>query len=220
MRFWSLALAFTLLIGSAARAAAEPITYVAIGASDSVGVGAFDPAHEGWVPRLAGMLGPETRVVNLGMSGALVQDALAYQLPPAIDADPDLVTLWLGVNDFNALVPLSVYATQLDEALALLQGRTHARIVIGNLPDLSRVRVYASVLDFLGIDASPVQYQVARWNAVIAALAQRHEATLVDLHAEWSELASHPEYVSSDGFHPSSAGYARVAELFHAAVAG
>src|SRR2546423_291768 len=50
----------------------KPVSYVAIGASDTVGVGATDPATEGWVPRLARMLGPETRVRNLGVSGTLL----------------------------------------------------------------------------------------------------------------------------------------------------
>jgi acyl-CoA thioesterase-1 len=196
---------------------AAPFTYVAIGASDTVGVGAADPDRDGWVPRLANLLGSETRVVNLGVSGALLEDALQGQVPAALASDPDLVTLWMGVNDFNALVPLSVYATQLDTALRELREKTQARILVGNLPDLSRVTVYANVLAFLGIDPAPVRREVARWNAAIDQVTTRHGATLVDLHAEWSELAQHPEYVSADGFHPSAVGYARLAELFHAA---
>ena len=77
--------------------------------------------------------------------------------------------------------------------------------------------VYSSWLDFLGIDPRPVRYEVQRWNAAIGQVAHKHGATIVDLYAGWSELAQHPEYVSSDGFHPSTAGYARLAELFHAA---
>ncbi|MBV9580206.1 MAG: hypothetical protein JO057_16585, partial [Chloroflexi bacterium] len=38
-------------------AAARPITYVAIGASDAVGVGAADPEKDGWVPQFGARLG-------------------------------------------------------------------------------------------------------------------------------------------------------------------
>jgi lysophospholipase L1-like esterase len=57
--------------------------------------------------------------------------------------------------------------------------------------------------------------EVARWNAAIARQAERHGALLVDVHSQWTELAAHPEYVSADGFHPSAAGYQRLAELFY-----
>ena len=61
--------------------------------------------------------------------------------------------------------------------------------------------------------------EVDRWNAAIAAAVQRHGAQLVDLHATWQEASQHPEYLASDGFHPSTDGYARLAELFEAAYA-
>jgi hypothetical protein len=40
----------------------------------------------------------------------------------------------------------------------------------------------------------------------------------VDLYGGWQELAAHPEYVGSDGLHPSVTGYARVAALFAGAL--
>jgi acyl-CoA thioesterase-1 len=193
-------------------------TYVAIGASDAVGVGAQDPIRDGWVPTLARLLGEETRLVNLGVSGALLEDGLRDQLPLAVEHDPDVVTVWLGVNDFNAFVPLNVYSSQLDALLGTLRSSTRAQVMVGNLPDLSRVTVYSNVLAFLGLDPAPVRREVQRWNAAIAQVSHRHGASVVDLYAGWSELAQHPEYVSPDGFHPSTAGYARLAQLFHESV--
>jgi acyl-CoA thioesterase-1 len=213
-------LAFALFTAVPSASAAESDgrswRYVAIGASDSLGVGATDPDREGWVPRLAGLLGPETEVVNLGVSGALLEDGLR-ELPLAVRADPDLVTVWMCVNDFKALVPLSMYAGQLDAVLGELRQNTKARVLVANLPDLTRVTVFASVIAFLGLDPTPVRSEVVRWNGAIAHVVDKHGATLVDLHAAWRELEQHPEYVSEDGFHPSTAGYARLAELFHAA---
>src|SRR5712691_3893159 len=113
----------------------KPLTYVAIGASDAVGVGARDPVTEGWVPRLGARLGADARVVNLGVSGSTLSQALDEQLGPAIDAQPDVVTVWLAVNDLNARVSLERYAADLDMLLGRLEA-THARVLVGNVPDL------------------------------------------------------------------------------------
>ena len=188
-------------------APARPLTYVAIGASDAVGVGAHDPETEGWVPRLGAKLGSNVRVVNLGISGSTLAQALDEQLGPALDARPDVVTVWLAVNDLNARVPLDQYAANLDTLLGRLEA-THARVLVGNVPDLSRLAVSR------GLEPGPLAAEVARWNLAIAEVVARHGATLVDLFSRWQEVADHPEYLSADGFHPSSDGYARLAEVF------
>src|SRR5438445_9382563 len=133
-RLWAVCgLMFALgAAGCSARAqAVRPLTYVAIGASDAVGVGAHDPETEGWVPRFGARLGANVRVVNLGISGSTLAQALDEQLGPAIDAQPDVVTVWLAVNDLNARVPLERYAAELDALLAQLEN-SHARVLVGN----------------------------------------------------------------------------------------
>jgi len=196
---------------SARGQAPRPLTYVAIGASDAVGVGARDPETEGWVPRFGTRLGPNVRVINLGVSGSTLGQALDEQVGPALDARPDVVTVWLAVNDLNARVPLERYAAELDTLLTQLDG-THARVLVGNVPDLGRLAAYR------GIDPTPLQAEVDRWNEVISGTTARHGATLVDLYARWQEVAGHPEYLSADGFHPSSEGYQALAEVFGEAV--
>src|SRR5256885_11663851 len=109
-RLWAIGgLVFALgVAGCSPRAqAVRPMTYVAIGASDAVGVGARDPETEGWVPRLGARLG--AHVINLGVSGSTLSQALNEQLAPAIDAQPDIVSVWLAVNDMNARVSLASY---------------------------------------------------------------------------------------------------------------
>ena len=152
-------------------------------------------------------LGPDVRLVNLGVSGSTLAQALKEQLAPALDAQPDVVTVWLAVNDLNARVPLEGYAADLDSLLGQLEA-THARVLVGNVPDLGRLAVYR------GTDPGPLQAEVSRWNTVIADTAARHGAVLVDLFGRWQEVADHPEYVSQDGFHPSTEGYQRLADLF------
>ncbi len=188
----------------------RPLTYVAIGASDTVGVGASAPEQESWPAVLHRRLPSGSRLVNLGVSGSLIRQALDQQLPVALDSDPDLVTVWLAVNDYAARVALSRYASELDTLLGSLRAHTRATILVGNVPDLSVLPV-AARFDLRDVD---------RWNAAIAEISRRHDATLVDLRATWRAVADHPEYISSDGFHPSSTGYRRLADVFYASAAG
>jgi acyl-CoA thioesterase-1 len=185
----------------------RPLVYVAIGASDAVGVGAPNPETEGWVPRLGAQLGPNVRVVNLGVSGSTLAQALDEQVGPALDAQPNVVTVWLAVNDLNARVPLDRYAADLDTLLARLE-TTHAKVLVGNVPDLGRLAAYR------GVDPGPLKVEVDRWNQVIDDTSARHGATVVDLFGRWQEVADHPEYLSADGFHPSAEGYQRLASIF------
>ena len=203
-----------LVSGCAAptQPAARPLTYVAMGASDAVGIGAADPATQGWVPRLSAELGPNTRMVNLGVSGSTLKQALAEQLGPAVDARPDVVTVWLVVSDMNARVSVTDYGSQLDALLEGLQP-TGAHILVGNVPDLAAIAAYS------GANRERLDAQVTQWNAVIADSVARHHAQLVDLHSVWREIVDHPEYISADGFHPSSEGYAHLADIFDEAYA-
>ncbi len=207
----SLVLALVVLLGTIGCARVEtparPFTYVALGASDAVGVGAANPEREGWVPQLAASFGPGTRVVNLGVNGSTLAQAIQEQLGPALDAQPDVVTVWLAVNDFTARVPLEQYTADLDYLLTRLEG-TGARVLVGNVPDLSPISPR------VGVEPERLRAEIGRWNAAIAGVAGRHGAQVVDLSAHWRELADHPEYLSADGFHPSAAGYTRLAQIF------
>jgi len=190
----------------------RPLVYTAIGASDAVGVGADDPTRDGWVSVLYRKLPGDSRLVNLGISGTLLRSALAQQLPVALDATPDLVTVWLAVNDFNARVPLEEYSASLDTLLDRLATETHARVLVANVPDLTLVPVYDAVPRDL------LRSEVTRWNAAIASSVARHQAILVDLHPLTTELLDRPTLVGLDGFHPSAEGHRRLAEVMWDAI--
>jgi acyl-CoA thioesterase-1 len=190
----------------------KPLVYVALGASDAVGIGATDPGRESWVSVLAAQMPAGTRLVNLGISGSLLRDALAQQLPVALDAAPDVVTVWLAVNDFNARVPLDQYTAQLDTLLGTLATRTTAHVLVANVPNLMAVPLYDQIPRDL------LRAELARWNAAIAASAERHGVTLVDLYELGPELARRPDLVGADGFHPSTEGHRRLAEVMWATI--
>jgi acyl-CoA thioesterase-1 len=192
-----------------ATAASRPIVYAAIGASETVGVGADHPATQSWVADLARDLPRGSRLINLGKSGALLAFGVQHELPAAIAGKPDLVTVWMVVNDINARVPPDVYRRQLDTLLSALQHHTHAAIYVGNVPDLTLMPLYSS------LDKGALLAVVRQYNAIISAVSKAHHATVIDLFAQTRRtLPAHPDYLSGDGFHPSTAGYANIAILW------
>jgi len=186
------------------------LTYVAIGASDTFGQGATDPATQSWPVELAHRLGPDVHLVNLGIPGVDAHEALDLEVPVALDAHPDLITVWLAVNDLVDKVPLANYRDDLDTLLRRLQtAAPHARILVANLPDLTFVPRFHTT------DAATLRKQISMYNSAISDVVQNHRVVLVDLYNQWQTLATHPEYISSDGFHPSTVGYAQVAKIFY-----
>jgi len=184
-----------------------PITYAAIGASDAAGVGIENPQRDGWVPVLFGRLPRPAKLVNLGIPGIKLHEAIDVELPPALETNAGLVTVWLVVNDVLGGVPLDQYQADLDRLLATLRAGTKAVVAVGNIPDAGDSSRY------LGIPAVQRRALTLQWNEAIAATVQRHDALLVDLFARWP-VAQHPDYIGPDALHPTVAGYRTLAETF------
>jgi lysophospholipase L1-like esterase len=185
------------------------IHYVAIGASDTVGIGSLDPANGSWPSRLAALMPPERTYRNLGVSGSLAAQAQRDQLPVAVREQPSIVTIWLAVNDLNAQVPPGVYGTSLAAIVDALVAGTSARVFVGNVPDLRAVPIYAA------LDPLVLLALIQSYNAQVAAAAAKHvgRVVVVDLFSGSAELTTNIT-VASDGFHPSDAGYAVIAQRF------
>ena len=192
------------------QGSSSQITYVAIGASDSFGIGTSDPYTENWPTDLADKLSQKVHLINLGIPGITLHDALNVELPIALDSHPELVTIWLGVNDIVDKVPIHSYAHDLDFLLASLESQTHpARILIANIPDLTLLPFFASY------NKQKLSNVIEEYNRTIAQEAQLHHALLVNLSQQNYNLRDHPEYVSIDGLHPTDLGYLQLAELFY-----
>jgi len=198
---------------STATASATPasgIKYVAIGASDSVGVGASDPAKGSWPALVAARLpAGSPPYTNLGVSGSLALQAITQQLPGAIAQKPNLVSVWLAVNDLNATIEPASFAESLGQIVDGLVQKTSATIFVGDVPDLRAVPVYS------GVDKARLLAGIQAYNNAIAAIAARNptRVKVVDLFTGSAALVS-TGTVSQDGFHPSDEGYQLIAERF------
>jgi lysophospholipase L1-like esterase len=190
------------------------VRYVAIGASDTVGVGASDPAKGSWPALVASRLpAGSPPYTNLGVSGSLALQAVTQQLPGAIAQKPDVVSVWLAVNDLNATIEPASFADALGRIVDGLLEKTTATVFVGTVPDLRAVPVYASV------DTARLLAGIQAYNDAIAAIAARTpgRVKVVDLFTGSAALVS-TGTVSPDGFHPSDEGYQLIADRFASAM--
>lgn len=215
---------------------AEPVTYVAVGASETVGFGANRPATQAWPEVLRRQALPSAaKFVNLGIPGATVATALEQELPKALEVSPTIATVWLNVNDLIARVPLATYESQLTQLVRGLRRGGATRVLIANTPPLDRLPAYLACLPDPppasaakcplppGTAPSPelVRLGVGAYNKVIAKVAAAEGAEVVDLHAAGLAARSggrEGSLFGTDGFHPSTAGHKAVAEAFAAAI--
>ena len=203
---------------SAPTASPSPVAaafrYVAIGASDTVGVGASDPANGAWPARVAARLPVGAGYTNLGVSGSIATQAAHDQVPTAVALKPQLVTVWLAVNDLNAGISPADYLAAMRSVIEPLVQSTAARIFVGTVPDLRSVPAYA------GQDQAALLARIDAYNAAITEIATASDGRVaaVDLFSGSAALTS-TITVSADGFHPSDDGYQLIADRFSAAIA-
>lgn len=179
----------------AALAADGPL-WVALGDSMTQGIGA-SAYDRGWIGQLlATSDAVPSRLVNLSSSGAKVTDVLDRQLPAmrSLGVGPALVTVLIGSNDLirarNRMDFPNLFGRMLDEL--------PAGTVVASLPNPSRAAAAAN---------DRLEQAAGRRGLVVAEL--RHRNT-----GSWKGK------LAADHFHPNDLGYAGIAAVFAAAVAG
>lgn len=195
---------------SASQRQGRDILYLAVGASDALGIGA-SPLRNGYVYRIRDELEQQTRadvrLLNLGIPGGSTRDLRqALQLALRREVKPDLVTIWTGANDVISGQAPEDFEKELSAILRDLRDKTSSLIVIADIPDLTksaRFRVQPSPL------VTP--NRIAAFNRVIETQANAFNAPIVRLSRETitDELVS-----DIDGFHPSDRGHRLIAQLF------
>src|SRR3989440_8567229 len=216
--------------GALRPSAPTPVVYAAIGASETYGMGAGDP-RQAWPQVYTDDVLPRSAVLHtFGIPGATTAQALHDEVPAALAVHPTVVTVWLNVNDLVNGVATLDYEAQLRQVLRALRRGGQARVLVANTPDLAQLPAYRACLPNAptggptclipaGLMPTPqaVGAAVASYNAAISDAANKEGATLVDLNLNDSQIAQHPEWISADGVHPSSQGYAVIAKQFEGA---
>jgi lysophospholipase L1-like esterase len=182
--------------------------YIALGDSFTEGLNDPDPARpgefRGWADRLAEHLAAATpddvEYANLAIRGRLLPEVIEEQVPVALDARPDLVSLIAGGNDL--LRPggdPDAIATVLEEAVVRIRA-TGADVLLGTGTDPRKTPIIRRI-----------RGKVAVFNADIWSIAARHGAAVLD---QWGAAwLQDPRMWDSDRIHLTAEGHRRVALL-------
>jgi lysophospholipase L1-like esterase len=205
-------------------------------------VGATDSHRNAWTQIFFRTALPRSAVfVNMAVPGSTLAAALAAQVPEAVALSPGVVTVWLNVNDLLHAVTPSSYEADLTKLVTALRRGGATKVLVANTPPLDDLPAYRACLpgatatatqgvacpvpgSLAGAVPGPAVLDAAvdAYNAATARVTAATGAVLVDLHAAGLAARANgteASLVSSDGFHPSDAGYALVAKTFATAYA-
>jgi lysophospholipase L1-like esterase len=183
-----------------------------LGDSIAFGTGARSP-EDTLGRRLAAALTGEGFDIDLhvrAVPGAVSAD-LPRQARAAAPLAADLALVVIGANDLTRLVPPERAAASLDEALRALRA-TGTDVVLVPAPDMSHVPFVPPAFRPL------VQAACAQLRQRQVAVATATGATVVPVADINQAFGTDPALFAADRFHPSSAGYARIAAALTPAV--
>jgi len=190
-----------------------PLSFAVLGDSIAYGQGAARPADT-VAARLTTRLtadGIPADVRVFAVPGARSRD-LAEQVRRALLWDPGLALIIIGANDLTGLVPPQQAAGQLGAAVRALRA-ADVEVIVAPAPDLSVVP-WVPVAMRPTVRAGSLALQDAQIRA-----ARAEGATIAEHALDTSAgFAADASLFSADRFHPSSAGYARIADALAPAV--
>lgn len=186
--------------------------YVALGDSLTSGAGTTKQI-ESFPYHIAEQLAVKEQGVtlkNLSYPGATTQNLINDLLDKAIVAQPDMITLLIGVNDMHNHLSLEQFRVNYKYILERLSQETEAKIYVINLPFIGSNTAILPPLDIY------FNEQTQKFNNVIFELASDYNLTYIDLYTPTKELLRKdgPHY-SSDSFHPSKDGYKWWADIIY-----
>jgi acyl-CoA thioesterase-1 len=189
--------------------ASEPIAYVALG--DSYTIGTSVPVEDRWPNQLVRALQPEFElrlVENLGVNGYTSSDLMVEELPQLASLDADLVSVLIGVNDVVQDVATADYRQNVGTILDELAGDPDRRIVVVSTPDYT--------LTPKGEDYGESERQsqrIHRFNEILAEETEARGLAYVDISPVSELVLDDATLVADDGLHPSGKQYAAWVEL-------
>lgn len=163
-------------------------------------------------PEILGQLvGAE--VIKSGVPGHSTSQAMRRLEPEVLSHNPDIVVILLGTNDLRidserVFVPLDKYHTNLSK-MATRCTKQGAQVVLCTVPPI-REKTFFRRHDKKAFDAAGgLQQLLSDYRDTVIAVANEHDLPVVDLN---QQLSSEPQWLSSDGVHPSETGDSIIAK--------
>jgi len=182
----------------------DSVVYVAMGDSLTYGVGASSIENTFPYYFASSLVEKDKNVemFNLGIPGAKVGGMIDMELDRAIELQPDHVTVFIGTNDMHGFDNCDEFGNKLGMVLGKLKEQTDAKVLLINVPYLGGKSLILPPFNYF------FDKLVKKYNIVIKELSIEYGVSLVDLYSSTKEaFDNNPELYSSDGLHPSDAGY-------------
>lgn len=179
--------------------------YVAIGDSSTEGLEDpyADGGYRGWADRLAEHLAANQseplEYANLAVRGLTVAEIRRTQFDQALELEPDLMTIFGGVNDMLGPRPDVASIAADYEGMFAETARRGITVVTFTMIDPAAINPFATLL----------RERMRQLNRIIRETAGRHGVGLVDF--EQYPVAADPRLWFEDRLHGSPDGHARIA---------
>jgi len=200
------------------RVSRNPVKYLALGDSYTIGTGASDESHS--YPsiisrRLFEATGREVDLTNPAVNGYTTDDLIRHELPFVKRLKPDLVSILIGVNDLVQGRPTNRYGARLgkiyDEVAAL--GLPQGRVAAISIPTWS----YAPAASAFG-GSDHVQTLTNTFNRIAEKEALGRDFIWVDIGDVSTSRVGSAGWIASDDLHPGDAQYEAWADVIWDAV--
>jgi lysophospholipase L1-like esterase len=188
------------------------LIYTALGDSLTAGVGVLK-YEESFPYQLAQKISGGSGNIILrdrAYPGARTSDLISHLLTTAINDQPDIVTLLIGVNDIHGNVSETNFSKNYAEILRRLKTETQAKIFAISIPYIGTAALLLPPFNFY------FKYETIEYNKIIKKLALANNIEYVDLYTPTESIFKNAALYSTDSFHPSAKGYSLWAEIIYA----
>ncbi|MBI3261288.1 SGNH/GDSL hydrolase family protein [Candidatus Berkelbacteria bacterium] len=191
-------------VGSPAQKA---ITYLVMGDSTAVGVGASTVEHTypyAVAQQLSGQ-GSSVRVVTIAKSGATVHDVVTEQLPKIAEIKPEIISISIGGNDATHVTSQVSFENDIKTIIAALNESGAKMVLFGSTPNMFAIPALPRWFSWLAGRRSMQQNELTK---SLLPPSFRY----VDIFNK-ARLQGLPDY-AQDWFHPNDRGYERWSKAF------
>jgi hypothetical protein len=163
------------------RPKGKRFVWVALGSSGLSPGAHEDESQTSWVDLVRAALDQGAITYDFTQAGSTATEAQRNQLEAAVATGPDVVSLFIGPDDFRDAEDLNTFERRLWHILSTLRA-AGATAVMPNLPALSKLPSLAAEED-----QESLAEELTSWNAAIARLVAAADGHLVDLAAVGGE---------------------------------
>jgi len=157
--------------------------------------------------------GRSVRLYDRGIPGERSDGLIKDLLSKTIQDKPNVVTLFIGINDIHGLISSATFKRNYETILKILRAQTAAKIYVINLPYLGSPSLIKFPYNYI------LDWRTQEFNRIIKEAAVLYQVNYIDLYTPTLKLFKNSDALyAADSFHASPAGYALLANIIYASI--